>query len=340
MNLIKDNVKHNVEVIKRVSNKDIIAVVKDNAYSHGSREMVTILNELGVDYYAVACLREAIEISDLSTNILLFETLNKDEYEIAYRFDFVLSLTSEDYIDSLIESNIPFRCHLKIDVGMNRYGIGADKVGIILNKIKSSRLKLEGIYTHFGQETKEGIEREYAIFEDIINGLDTYNLMIHCTKSNALFYIEDKVSTHCRPGLCLYGISSIEEHRNLLKPVMELYVKPTRVEKVCKNETLGYNNAHVVDKDGYVVTLDYGYGDGVLTKGDILYMHNSKIGKINRNCVCMDSMLMYSEDEVSKDTKFFFVNEILNLNYYRDLYKDRCCELSTRLNRRIKRIII
>ena len=71
MNLIKDNVKHNVNVIKNVSKKDIIAVVKDNAYSHGSREVVSILNEIGVSYYAVSTISELIEISDLSSNILL-----------------------------------------------------------------------------------------------------------------------------------------------------------------------------------------------------------------------------------------------------------------------------
>jgi alanine racemase len=301
--------------------------------------MVSILKECGIEYYAVATLREAIEISDLTDNVLLFETLNEDEYDIAYRFNFILSLTSEEYIDSLINSNIPFRCHLKIDVGMNRYGISAGKLGIILDKIKSSRLKLEGIYTHFGQESKEGIEKEYKIFEECVNSIDTYNLMIHCSKSNALFYLEDRISTHCRPGLCLYGISSIEEHRNMLKPIMELYVKPTRVDRVYKGETLGYDNAYRVESDGYAITLDYGYGDGLLTKEDVLYMKDGKICEINRRCVCMDSMLMYSENIVSKDTKFYFVNEILSLNYYRDLYGYRCCELSTRLNRRIERFV-
>ena len=283
MNLIKNNIVHNVDVIRRVSKKDIIAVVKDNAYSHGSREVVSVLNEVGVEWYAVASLREAIEISDLSSNILLFETLNKDELESAYRFNLVLSLTSEEYIDMLIDSNIPFRCHLKIDVGMNRYGIDPSRLEYVIDRIKHSKLKLEGIYTHFGKEDKEGIEKEYKVFEECVNRIDTYNMIIHCSKSNALFYLDDKVSTHCRPGLCLYGISSVEEHRNMLKPIMELYVKPTRVDNVKKGETLGYDNAYTVQEDGYAITLDYGYGDGLLTKDEVLYMKDGRIYKQNRN---------------------------------------------------------
>ena len=95
MNLISDNVLWNVNTIRNISNKKIIAVVKDNAYSHGSREMVSILNSSGVDYYATATIREALEISDLTNNILLFETLSEDELDSAERFNLVLSLTSE-----------------------------------------------------------------------------------------------------------------------------------------------------------------------------------------------------------------------------------------------------
>ena len=340
MNLIQDNVLWNVNAITNISHKKIIAVVKDNAYSHGSREMVNILNRAGVNYYATATIREAIEISDLTNNILLFETLSEDELDSAYRFNLVLSLTSEEYIDMLISKDMPFRCHLKIDVGMNRYGIGVDRVSDVIDRIKESKLILEGIYTHFGQESKEGIEREYKIFEECINNIDTYNLMIHCCKSNAIFYIEDKISTHCRPGLCLYGVSSIKEHRQMLKPVMELYVKPTRIDKVSKGETLGYDNAYVVEEDGYAITLDYGYGDGLLTKDNILYMYNGRIYEYSRKCVCMDSMIIYSREYINKEDKFYFVNEILNMNYYRDLYGYRACELSTRLNRRINRNVI
>ena len=98
---------------------------------------------------------------------------------------------------------------------------------------------------------------------------------------------------------------------------------------------MGYDNAYTVDNEGYAITLDYGYGDGLLTRDDVLYMLEGRICKQSRRCVCMDSMILYSKDKVDKDTRFYFVNEILSLNYYRDVYGYRACELSTRINRRI-----
>lgn len=338
--LNSENVKHNVDTIKKYSCKDIIAVVKDNAYSHGSREMVYILKDNGINYFAVATLREAVEISDLVSNILLFETLCYEELENAYNFNFILSLTSEEYIDTLIKSNLPLRCHLKVDCGMNRYGVEPKDVNRIMNKIKESSLILEGVYTHFGKEDKDGMQREYEVFKRVVDNIDRRGLMIHCSKSNAIFEIEDSISTHCRPGLCLYGISNNPKHRMLLKPILNVYSYPTRVKKVIKDETLGYNDGYIVDEDGYAVTIDYGYGDGMLTKDTILYMLNGRVYESKRSVVCMDSMILYMKEKIDKNTKLYFVNEILNLNYYRDLYGDRACELSTRLNRRIKRDIL
>ena len=339
IDLLKDNLIHNIKVIKEKCNKDIIAVVKDNAYSHGSREIVTMLKEENVKYFAVATLNEAIEIRDIAENILLFETLNIEEVKTAYNFDLVLSLTSEEYIDRLIELDLPIRCHLKIDTGMNRYGIETTEVERIVKKVKRSSLKLEGIYTHFAGEVKDDMQREYDIFENSIKNIDRRNLMIHTQKSNAVFEIEDNISTHCRVGLCLYGISNIKEHRNYLKPVMKVYAYPTRIKKVKKGETLGYNHNYIVEEDGYAVTIDYGYGDGLLTKDEIVYMLNGRIREHNRCVLCMDSMILYLDKEVSKKDEFVFLNEIISMNYFRDKYGYRACELSTKLNKRIKKNI-
>jgi len=333
----KDNLLYNVKAVKEHSNKEIIAVVKDNAYSHGSREIISVLNSAGINYYAVATIEEGIEIADLAENILLFETLEGDEIKIASYFDFIVSLTSEEYIDRLIELKIPLRCHLKVDTGMNRYGVNPNDVERLVNKIKKSSLKLEGIYTHYAGENKEDMQKEYDIFKESIKNINTYGLMIHTQKSNAIFEIDDEVSTHCRIGLSLYGISNIKEHRKYTKPILNVYAYPTRIKKVKKGETLGYNCSFVVPKDGYAVTIDYGYGDGLLTKDEILFMVNNKIYNHDRRVLCMDSMILFMEEEVSMNTKFEFVNETLSMNFYRDLWGYRAAELSTKLSKRIKR---
>ena len=52
--------KYNIDTIKSITNKRIIAVVKANAYGHGDVEISTELQNLGIDFFAVSNLDEAI----------------------------------------------------------------------------------------------------------------------------------------------------------------------------------------------------------------------------------------------------------------------------------------
>ena len=48
------------------SGKEIMAVVKADAYGHGDKEVVTLLSQLGVKYFAVSNIDEAIVIRNIS----------------------------------------------------------------------------------------------------------------------------------------------------------------------------------------------------------------------------------------------------------------------------------
>ncbi|MGL5427689.1 MAG: alanine racemase, partial [Cetobacterium sp.] len=57
----KNNIIHNFNYIKDSTKKEIISVVKANAYGHGLKEVVPILVEGGCKYFAVARKSEALE---------------------------------------------------------------------------------------------------------------------------------------------------------------------------------------------------------------------------------------------------------------------------------------
>jgi len=74
----KKNILHNYEYLKRLRNKEIIAVVKANAYGHGIKNIVSLLSEHGCKYFAVARECEAEKILELklkNVNILILETI-------------------------------------------------------------------------------------------------------------------------------------------------------------------------------------------------------------------------------------------------------------------------
>ncbi len=58
-----DNLQHNLKEIKKIcGNKEIIGVIKANAYGHGAMEIAPTLLENGVSRLAVAVLSEAMEL--------------------------------------------------------------------------------------------------------------------------------------------------------------------------------------------------------------------------------------------------------------------------------------
>ncbi|NIA17446.1 MAG: hypothetical protein GWO86_03770, partial [Planctomycetes bacterium] len=69
----------NLSVIKKLCKDDtkICAVVKANGYGHGIREIVGILRDAQVDFFAVANVYEALHICDLveMQKILIFEPI-------------------------------------------------------------------------------------------------------------------------------------------------------------------------------------------------------------------------------------------------------------------------
>jgi len=53
VNIDLDKIGQNYDAIEAKVNKKVIAVVKSNAYGHGSRAVARYLEERGVDFFAV-----------------------------------------------------------------------------------------------------------------------------------------------------------------------------------------------------------------------------------------------------------------------------------------------
>lgn len=66
INIIKDNLYHNLDYLKKSKNKDILPVVKANAYGHGLYEIVSLLYDYGIRNFAVARYTEYEMIHDFN----------------------------------------------------------------------------------------------------------------------------------------------------------------------------------------------------------------------------------------------------------------------------------
>lgn len=126
-----DNLAHNIREIRKITKKDtlITAVVKANAYGHGSIEAAKVFLENGADRLAVATLSEAIELrkAKIYAPILVLGYIPKSQYSLAIKWN--ISQTIYNYESAKILSNISQDLggeksiiHIKIDTGMGRLG--------------------------------------------------------------------------------------------------------------------------------------------------------------------------------------------------------------------------
>ena len=121
--------QNNADAFLRLTNTRLCAVVKANAYGHGAEEVVCALCDR-VDCFAVSLLDEAkaIRVAACGKDILILTppTDMQDIYSAAVN-GFILTVsnieTGRQVREVARKHGLFIRVHLKVNTGMNRYGV-------------------------------------------------------------------------------------------------------------------------------------------------------------------------------------------------------------------------
>ena len=124
-----DAIKHNINLIKtNLKNSQVIAVIKADAYGHGAIPVARFLESIGVNFFAVARLTEALELrrSGITGKILIMGYTPKENANIIAENNIIQTVYSLDYANELNQSlTKPLSVHIKLNTGMNRLGFNA-----------------------------------------------------------------------------------------------------------------------------------------------------------------------------------------------------------------------
>ena len=116
-----DIFKENINKIKEfVKNKEIMAVIKANAYGTYINKRLDIVNMFNV--VAVALIDEAIELRKIGYNKEIFVLNQPDihELDLIKEYDITIGLSDELFLDEMLKINKEYKVHLEIETGMNR----------------------------------------------------------------------------------------------------------------------------------------------------------------------------------------------------------------------------
>ena len=143
--LNKQNLLYNIQQFKNIAPQSAIwPVVKSNAYGHGVKEVVEILDQdKNTTGFMVVNLSEALELANYTDkNILVLSYFGRAEESLKLAADKkislpVCSLECVDYLDSL---NKKFLVNIKIDTGTTRLGFAAEESEEIIKYIQNKNV--------------------------------------------------------------------------------------------------------------------------------------------------------------------------------------------------------
>lgn len=298
----------NVAYIKKSTNKDIIAVVKADAYGCGYQEVAKTLQHVQhVKAFAVATLKEALSLRDIGIDkdILVLGAISIDKENIArvQKEDITLTIFSLEYANKLLPFDVKgIRVQIKIDTGMHRIGLSCkEELDLIYPKLVDNGFVVEGVFTHFAtaDDNVDHYNEQKELFYKIIDGYDFK--YIHLDNSAAVLLQEDDRTNLARVGIGMYGIDPSFKVNPNLKQVMSLYARVIQVQAICKGDYVGYGYTYQAKKDTYIATVPLGYGDGFirLNQGRDVYINGKFYPIVGR--VCMDQMMIEVDQSIQVD---------------------------------------
>jgi len=353
-----NKLKHNFEFIKSNLHNDtkILAVVKAFAYGSDSEIIANYLQELDVDYFAVAYVSEGVQLrkAGIHKPILVlhpqsvnFKTL------IEYRLE--PNLYSFRVLNKFIAiatelNQTEYPIHIKFNTGLNRLGFKADAIDSITDLTNTnSAIKVTSIFSHLAASEDLG-EKEFTVqqiecfkaIKTTFEAKSTSKPFAHLTNTSGILNYPEAHFDMVRTGIGLYGFGNSAIHNKNLKPIATLKSIISQIHTIQKEESLGYNMAFTAKETTKIATIPIGHADGISRQygnGKAYVFINNQKAPIIGN-VCMDMIMIdittidcNEEDEViiydGQYTASEFAKSANTISY----------EIITATSRRIKRVV-
>ena len=352
LNSLEHNLKKITSKIK--SKTKVMAIVKANAYGSDMVRVAKKLENLNVDYFAVAYSFEGVKLrrNGITKPILVLIPQVENIKEIVsnglepslYSFYFLNHFIS--YLNEY--SARPFPCHFKINSGLNRVGFKSEEIDLAISKIKNcQKIKLVGLYSHLAASEDEN-EKEFTLaqinkFSKTASKISSQigsSPMLHMSNTSGIFNYPECEFDMVRSGIGLYGYNNYLNQE--LVPVHSLKSVIAQIINCNKGESVGYNRSFFCKNDMKVGVIPIGHADGIsrsFSKNAYVFISGKKAEVLGN--ICMDVLMINLNgincdegDEVvvfdSKNNAEDFAKSVGTISY----------EILTNLSSRIERKII
>jgi alanine racemase len=264
--------------------RDVIAVVKADAYGHGAAPVARCLVEAGCRRLAVVTPYEACELREagVSAPLLVMGGVHGPrEATLAADFGLTPVLHDREGLERMViaagRARRVLPVQVEVDTGMHRMGVAPDEAtGFLCDVAEEPTLWLEGVYTHLACADEVDLRpslEQLARFRELLGALRARGVdpgLVHALNSAGL--LADKALADAlpeagavRPGLMLYGARTATHFAAgaRLRPVMSVRGRVVALRAVRAGAAVGYGASWRASEDTRVATVALGYEDGV-----------------------------------------------------------------------------
>ena len=308
-----DALQHNLSQVRKLAgSREIIAVVKADAYGHGAVPIARVLAANGVSRFGVALVEEArvLREAGLTQEIIVLGGCTEEQTPEIIDLGVTTTIFSARLATALDaaarRAGRLAPVHVKIDTGMGRLGFSVDEAPeAVANLARLPGLRLEGILTHFADADLADLSfaREQIVrFDHAVAAIKSRGVSIslrHAANSAAVMVagrasipgFERALYDAVRPGIMLYGYRpgpGVTSEAKLL-PVLSLVTRVALLKRVPSGTSISYGRTFVTRRPSLIAVLPIGYADGYrrfLSNTGHVLIRGHKTPIVGR--VCMD----------------------------------------------------
>ena len=303
-----DAIVHNFQAVGAKAGVPVMAVVKADAYGHGSVPVAKALESLCA-FFGVSSVSEALELrcAGIQKPILILGHTPVDAFGTVVRKDIRPTIFSmEDAVALSKEAqkqNKTARFHFAVDTGMSRIGFQAtqESADICAQIAKLPNLEAEGLFSHFATADCDDLSQaklQAQRFADFDSWLRNHGVAVklrHLDNSAGIMNFDYHYEM-VRSGIVTYGLypsSEVDPALLDLQPAMSWYSHITHIKTLPAGRSISYGGTYTTTKDTVVATVPAGYADGYrrsLSGRFYVEIHGKKAPILGR--VCMDQMMV------------------------------------------------
>lgn len=259
--------RHNLAFVRKTigPKPEILAVIKANAYGHGSGQVAKALAH-DVAVFGVASLSEAHAVLAAETGrpVMLLSPCLPPEREEVVAAGLIATVSSANEAEAFAACG-PASVNFKVDTGMGRVGFWGGDAAQEIARL-AGRVRIHSISTHlpcsdedepFTRCQLEKFSKMLADFRRLAPGAK-----IHSLNSAGILQFPEHAEDIVRAGLILYGNSPLPQFQSELRPALTWKTRVTLVKELPEGAGVCYGRTFITTQPTRTAVLAVGYADG------------------------------------------------------------------------------